>query len=75
MKALQDMLGSKKALATLIGVLLTVFAPKMGIPPEKIQDIVYLVMAYIVGQGVADFGKGAATLTPPAAPPQPPTVK
>ncbi len=49
---------SKKALATLAGILVT-FLAKQGIiiPQSQLNEILALLMSYIVGQGIADAGK------------------
>lgn len=52
--AVATMFGSKKFLAALAGVVAVVLAD-VGMPiPE---ETIYPVVAYIVGQGIADHGK------------------
>jgi uncharacterized membrane protein (DUF441 family) len=49
---------SKKALATIAGILVT-FAAKRGImiPESQVNEILAMLISYIVGQGIADAGK------------------
>lgn len=58
--AIKKMLGSKKALAALAGVVVAL-AAKAGfdLDTEAVLAIVSPVIAYILGQGAADFGKEA----------------
>lgn len=62
MGALKDMMGSKKGLSFFIAVGIAAFGHKLNIPDDRIDLIIYLTMAYQVGQGVADIGKGKASL-------------
>jgi hypothetical protein len=53
---------SKKARALIVGLLILVLTPiaaKAGVevPPDKIESALQLLMAYVVGQGLADIGK------------------
>lgn len=59
--AIKGILGSKKAIAAIAGVVVSLVA-KVGIDLETdaIVAILAPIMAYIVGQGVADIGKEAA---------------
>ena len=59
--AVKGILGSKKAIAAIAGVVVSLVA-KVGIDLETdaIVAILAPIMAYIVGQGVADIGKEAA---------------
>jgi len=68
-KALAGALGSKKALGTIIGgigALATLLSTKFGISIElatlALTGLVALISAYVVGQGLADFGKEKAKL-------------
>ena len=60
---LKDMFSSKKFIATMIGVVITL-AAKIGfdIDHETAAMIVGLISAYILGQGVADAGKSKAQI-------------
>lgn len=51
---------SKKVAATVVSILMTLFGSKLGLDPDSLQNIVYALIAYVVGQGVADHGKEAA---------------
>jgi len=57
-KMLIEAATSKKAIATIVG-LIAVWLGKKGLAltPEQQQQIVALIMAYVLGQGVADHGK------------------
>jgi hypothetical protein len=59
-KLLAEILTSKKAIATIAGVLL-VATNKIGLnlPEEAVTQIVAAIAAYVVSQGLADFGKAA----------------
>lgn len=57
---LKEMLASKKAIAAVAGVILTLGAKYgLNLDPELVNQGVAIVMAYIVGQGIADIGKNA----------------
>lgn len=60
----KGMLGSKKFLATLAGCISVIGVQFLGMDPtaadELSQKIMFLVSTYIIGQGVADFGKEKA---------------
>jgi len=56
-EAIKNMLSSKKALATIAGVLVIALAPRLGLNPEQITAILALIGTYVIGQGVADHGK------------------
>lgn len=60
---LADVFTSKKALAAL-GTLLVILLQALGLPitEEMITNILLVVGPYIVGQGIADNGKGAAKI-------------
>jgi hypothetical protein len=59
-KVLKDLVSSKKAMVAAAGVL-TLLAGKVGIdlPPETANQIAGIVIAYVLGQGLADVGKHA----------------
>ena len=59
-KLFAEVLTSKKAIATIAGVLL-VITNKIGLqlPEEAVTQIVAAIAAYVVSQGLADFGKAA----------------
>ena len=49
----------RKAIAAVLGAVVGLLGPKVGLTPEQVQTIVAALMAYILGQGLADFGKNA----------------
>lgn len=53
---------SKKAMATLVGILVT-FLAKQGIlvPESQVHEILAMLISYIVGQGIADAGRKIGT--------------
>ena len=54
---------SKKFLAAIIGVIVAGFAELgLDVPPETVTTIVSPLLAYIVGQGIADHGKERAKI-------------
>lgn len=57
--AIKGLIASKKALAMIVGVLMGLFGKKLGIDEDALTKIVGSIMAYIVGQGIADHGKEA----------------
>ena len=61
MAILQELFASKKFLVFLAGVL-TLIASKLGLnlDPDTLNGVIALTAAYVVGQGIADHGKGAA---------------
>jgi hypothetical protein len=58
---IRSLLSSKKAVAAIAGVIV-IGASRAGIvlPPEATHDLVAVVVAYLIGQGLADVGKEAA---------------
>jgi len=60
-KLIGEVLTSKKAIATIAGVLI-VASNRIGLqlPEEAITQIIGAIAAYVVGQGLADLGKNAA---------------
>lgn len=54
LKALFD---SKKAGAFLLGVIILIGTELLGLDEETAKMIAEMIMAYIVGQGLADLGK------------------
>lgn len=76
--------GSKKATAAVATVVFLFLAPvltRIGltVTAEEVEKVIAVVIAYLIGQGIADHGKGAvlasATMAAPAAGVgQPPTA-
>ena len=66
MKVLMELISSKKAIASVSGVIVSVLVLKLGIGEDQAKEIaqavVALTVAYVVGQGVADHGKSAAQI-------------
>jgi len=59
-KAILDMVGSKKAIAAVAGLIVS-FALKYGLEldTESVAAVISPILAYILGQGFADQGKHA----------------
>lgn len=58
-----DLLKSKKFQAAVIGVVVVVakhFVPEL--PEDAVVQVLAVLIAYIIGQGVADAGKEAAKI-------------
>lgn len=60
MEFLKSLATSKKAAAMVAGVVMAAFGKKLGLDEAAVTSIVATVVAYIIGQGVADAGKEAA---------------
>ena len=62
-QSLKDLLKSKKAIAGIAGALM-ILVGRLGldIDSELVTQFVSLVIAYIVGQGIADHGKEGAKI-------------
>jgi len=58
LKTFKELLSSKKAVAAIAGVLV-VLAGRIGLnlPDETALEITGIVIAYLLGQGLADVGK------------------
>ena len=52
-----DAFKSKKVQAVVAGILLVIFKDALGLSPEDAANLVKLIMAYLIGQGVADHQK------------------
>ena len=62
-RVLLELLSSKKAVATLAGVLVAIAAKVgIGLEPDAVAAIVSPILAYILGLGIADHGKEAERL-------------
>jgi hypothetical protein len=62
MELIKKLLGSRKflvMLASVIGLLITKYL-KVQVDPDTVLQFVILIGSYIVGEGLAGFGKGAA---------------
>lgn len=61
---LLSLLGSKKFIATVGGIIVSLVAKTgMNLPAEHVLGILGTVGAYVLGQGIADSGKEAAKIT------------
>lgn len=49
---------SKKFISTLLGVIGVIGVNYFDVPMESVETITELIMAYVVGQGIADSGIG-----------------
>ena len=56
---MKKLLKSKKFWMSVAGVLGVVLGETVGIPEETTMQISGIVVAYIIGQGLADYGKEA----------------
>ena len=57
--AFRDLAGSKKFIVFFVSVVIVV-GGRLGfdLDPEVVEKVVALAVAYLIGQGIADFGKG-----------------
>lgn len=62
--ALLGLLGSKKFLVTLAGVVVAIGnkALHIDLPDEEVLKVLAFLASYVVGQGIADHGKHAAAI-------------
>lgn len=58
----KDLLSSKKFMAMVIGFVATFLSRRFDLPEAQVHEIVALVVAFIVGQGISDNGKEAAKI-------------
>jgi len=63
MAFLKALLTSKKAAAMVAAVIMTIIGKKVGLDEAQVTGIVGSIIAYIIGQGIADNGKEAAKVT------------
>lgn len=62
MENLKQLFTSKKFWMTIIGVLITILVtavPELEQYQEQLSEMIWLFVAYVIGQGLADFGKEA----------------
>ena len=55
----QQLLTSKKFTAMVIGIAATFLATRFGLDEAATQEVMKVIIAYIIGQGIADHGKEA----------------
>ena len=61
---LKEFITSKKFIVAVAGVILaTAGKHNLNLDADSVQNIVYVVVAYLIGQGVADHGKEAAKVS------------
>lgn len=69
------LLGSKKFIVLVSGLIVTGIAKyKINLDPLMVQGMLAALVAYLLGQGIADSGKGAAEVAALAQTPPQPTV-
>ena len=56
-QTIKKMMGSRKFLYTIAGILIKLLSDNLGIDPETAQTLVYSIMALVLGQGIADINK------------------
>lgn len=68
MQTIRDLFNSKKFLVSLLTVILAIgskFVPELAdLDPVELVTLLSPLIAYIIGQGIADSGKEAAKLAP-----------
>lgn len=58
---IRELLTSKKVVVLVSGFIVTLLAKyKFNVDPEMVEKLVYMLIAYLVAQGAADFKKEAA---------------
>ena len=60
MDILKQFFNSKKFFAALTAALIIIFSEGLGLTEDQATGIVQTIMAYLIGQGIADNGKEAA---------------
>lgn len=59
LESLREMSGSKKALAIVLAIAITLWGAKVGMSSQDAQNTFYALLAYTGAQSIADFGKEA----------------
>ena len=65
LSTLKEFATSKKFIASVAGIVIAIAAKNrfpVFLPRETVEQILAVVIAYVVGQGVADHGKAAAQI-------------
>lgn len=58
---IKEAITSKKFIAAVAGILVALAARRgLNLDPDSVQNVIYVIVAYLVGQGIADHGKEAA---------------
>jgi hypothetical protein len=60
MNIFKQLFNSKKFYAALTAALIIIFSDGLGLTEDQATNIVNTIMAYLIGQGIADNGKEAA---------------
>lgn len=56
------MLTSKKFWMSIAGVVAVVASEYLGLPEDTVMQVAGIIIAYVLGQGIADHGKEAKKL-------------
>ena len=56
-QTLKKMVSSRKFLYTVVGIIVQLLSDKWGVDPEVSQNILYSLVALVIGQGIADGAK------------------
>ena len=56
-QTLRKMVSSRKFLYTVVGIIVQLLSDNWGIDPEVSQNILYSLVALVIGQGIADVAK------------------
>jgi len=57
LQTLRRMVSSRKFLYTIVGIIVQLLSDNWGIDPEVSQNILYSLVALVIGQGIADSNK------------------
>lgn len=75
MDLIKSLLSSKKFIAAIIGVVIAIAARYgFNVDPDLVREIVAILIAFILSQGISDFGKESARITAVSASAKKPTA-
>ena len=57
LQTIKKMVSSRKFLYTIVGIIVQLLSDNWGIDPEVSQNILYSLVALVIGQGIADSRK------------------
>jgi len=57
LQTIKKMVSSRKFLYTIVGIIVQLLSDNWGIEPEVSQNILYSLVALVIGQGIADSNK------------------
>jgi len=57
LQTIKKMVSSRKFLYTIVGIIVQLLSDNWGIDPEVSQNILYSLVALVIGQGIADSNK------------------